>query len=97
MENTQFNWSQSIPIWWSFFWRATLLGALVGALLGTISGIILVAIGKPEHAELAGGLLGYVAAIPVSIYCFKLVLNKSFKGYSLQFVKDKPESSTELQ
>ncbi|TWX65834.1 hypothetical protein [Colwellia sp. C1TZA3] len=88
MDKLEISWSQSMPVWWSFFWRATVFGAVAGAILGGIGGVIVALIGKPELAATIGGVAGYIAAIPVSIYCMKHILNKSFKGYSLRFVKD---------
>jgi len=93
MENSEVSWSQSIPVWWSFFWRASLFGAIAGAVLGGVGGVIVALIGKPELAATIGGIAGYVAAIPVSMYCMKHILNKSFKGYSLRFIKDDPSNT----
>ena len=88
MEKSEISWSESVPVWWSFFWRATIFGAIAGAILGGIGGVIVALLGKPELAATVGGAAGYVAAIPISMYCMKYILNKSFKGYSLRFVKD---------
>lgn len=91
MEKIEPTWGNAIPVWWSFFWRATLFGALAGGALGFIGGVIVTIIGKPELGATVGGIAGYVAAIPVSMWCVKLILSKQFKGYSVCLVKDTPE------
>ncbi|TWX53364.1 hypothetical protein [Colwellia hornerae] len=42
------------------------------------------------RATVFGAIAGYIVAIPVSMYCMRFILNKSFKGYSLRFVKEEP-------
>jgi uncharacterized membrane protein len=71
--------------------RATVLGVVAGAIFGFIGGLVVGLIGKPELGATVGGLAGYISAIPVTIYCMKYILNKSFKGYSLRFVKDESQ------
>ncbi|NMH66253.1 hypothetical protein [Shewanella salipaludis] len=89
METVEVNWSNATRVWWSFFWRATLFGAIGGAILGAIMGVIAVLVGgNPDDAAVAGGIAGYLVAIPVSIWCIKFILNKSFKGYRVCLLKD---------
>jgi hypothetical protein len=91
MEKLEPSWGNSIPVWWSFFWRATLFGALAGGVLGFVGGVAVSLLGKPELAPTVGAAAGYIAAIPVSIWSVKLILSKKFKGYSVCLVKDAAE------
>ena len=87
MEEIDVTWSNSIPVWWSFFWRATLFGAIGGGVLGFIAGIIVGVFGKPELGATVGAIAGYVVAVPVSMWCIKHILSKSFSGYSVRLVR----------
>lgn len=87
MEKIDVTWSNVIPVWWSFFWRATVFGAVGGAILGAIAGVGVAIYGRPELASAAGGIAGYVAAIPISMWCIKFILSKSYNGYSVCLVK----------
>jgi hypothetical protein len=87
MEEVDVTWGNSIPVWWSFFWRATVFSALSGVVLSIIAGIFVVIIGRPDLGATAGAIAGYVAAVPISMWCIKLILSKSFNGYSVRLVK----------
>lgn len=78
---------QTVSIWWSMMWRATLMGMLVGAILGFIGGYIFMAVGRPELAGIIGALLGWLASIPVSIWALRAALSKKHGGYSVALVK----------
>lgn len=91
MEKLEPTWGNSIPVWWSFFWRATVFGALAGALLGAIGGLIAGLMGRVDLASTVGGVAGYLIAIPVSMWCIKHLLNKKYNGYSVCLIKDSEE------
>ncbi|MDG1463440.1 MAG: hypothetical protein P8R04_07670 [Gammaproteobacteria bacterium] len=93
MDKVEVTWSNSIKVWWSFFWRATLFGGIAGALAGGIAGGILGAMGKLELIESAASIIGYVVWVPISMWCVKTVLSKDYKDFSTCLVK-KYESST---
>ncbi len=70
-----------------FFWRAALFGAIGGGVLGFIAGIVIAVVGRPDLAQTAREVAGYVAAVPVSMWCVKPILGKSYKGFSVRLVK----------
>ena len=80
-------WSNTAPVWWSFYWRATLLGLLLGGVTGAVAGGILAVVGRPDLSASAGAILGYIVGIPVSIWCIKVILGKSFNGFSVRLVR----------
>ena len=88
MEEVEVTWGNTLPVWWSFAWRATVFGAIGGGVLGFIAGIVLGVIGRLDLATVVGAIAGYAAAIPVSMWCMKHILNKSFNGYSVRLVKN---------
>ncbi len=67
MEEIDVTWGNSVPVWWSFFWRATLFGALGGLILGFVAGIVVGIMGRPDLGAAAGAIAGYVAAIPIYV------------------------------
>lgn len=80
-------WSRVIPVWWSFYWRATLLGGILGAVVGGVIGVILAAAGRADLSPMAGAISGYMLGIPVSMLCIKIILGKSFNGFSVRLVR----------
>lgn len=88
MEEIEPTWTNTLPVWWSFIWRVILFGIIATIIAGGIAGFILALIGKPELAETVGGIVGYFIGIPVSVWCFKIILNKRYNGYSVRLIKD---------
>jgi hypothetical protein len=88
MSNEKPSWDIVIPLWWAFFWRATLFGILGGAVVGGIAGGIMGATGHVEAARTAGQMGGYIASVPVSLLVLRHVLSKRHGMYSIQFVKN---------
>ena len=80
-------WARTMPVWWSFYWRATLLGAVGGALLGGALGVLLASIGRPDLTPVGGAIAGYLIGVPVSMWCMKTVLGKSYRGFAVRLVK----------
>jgi hypothetical protein len=63
--------------WFLFFICATIGGAIVGAVGGGIIGAILGVSGaSPESLRVAGGVVGFVLALPVSYLFFRFMVWK---------------------
>lgn len=73
---TTLSWKQVMPLWWSFFWRATLFGLLLGFGLGAVGGVIAALAGVPDQSGLYGALGGWVASIPATIVALKYAVSK---------------------
>lgn len=68
-------WQQSLPVWWSWFWRACLYGVIAGAVLGFVGGFI-ATYTDPSQAGTYGRIGGYVASVPATLLAFKHALSK---------------------
>jgi hypothetical protein len=68
-------WNRVFPVWWSFFWRASIYGLVGGSVLGAILGAIAGATGHLDMAKLYGSVGGYIASVPASILALKQTLN----------------------
>jgi hypothetical protein len=87
VSNENPSWDYVLPLWWAFFWRASVLSCLVGLVLGAIGGFIVGMLRLPPLAGgIVGGVLGWAGSIPVSILVFRHVLGKKYKSFSIQFV-----------
>lgn len=73
---TRPTWSETLPLWWSFFWRAALYGLLIGFVFGGIGGVIATMSGAPTSAHVYGQLGGMLAGIPASLISMKQTLAK---------------------
>ena len=80
---------------WAFFWvLATIGGFIVGAVFGGILGFILGAIGvNIRTIQLLSGALGFLLAIPISYFLFRLAVIK----FILPKVAIRNESVPELR
>ncbi len=94
MEPVEVTWRRVLRVWWSYFWRATLLGALASILFATGAAYVLVWLGYPGYTGQVGAMVGYLVTIPVSILCIKLLLGRSFSGFRLLLVKDSTEQES---
>lgn len=65
-----------LPIWWSLFWRMTLVGAIAGFVAGFIAGFIAGALGYPGSGPLWGAIAGTLVYLPVSIWALRAAINK---------------------
>ena len=75
-ETIPLRWSTIVSIWWSFFWRATLIGMLLGFIIGAVAGAILGAMGRQDLIAPIAQLAGFVGGIPAGIISMKLMLDK---------------------
>lgn len=79
---------QVISIWWSMFWRWSVLGTLGGGVVGGVLGFILAFMGaNKEVIEAVVMLFAAVFTIPLSIWALKVALSKRHGGYSVVLVK----------
>ena len=64
--------------WLIFVVLADVLGFLAGGAAGFVVGFIMAAAGHPnlDHIRIAGGIAGFVAALPVSYFIFRRVVNR---------------------
>jgi hypothetical protein len=69
-------WGEAISIWFSFFWRAILIGIALGFVAGTMAGVFAGATGVPDKAALYGGIAGWLSSIPSSMIAMKLAIDK---------------------
>ena len=69
------DWNRLLPIWWSFFWRASIYGGVGGLILGAIFGAIAGATGHLDKASFVGGVGGYIAGVPASMLALRQTLN----------------------
>lgn len=91
MEVVEATWTRVIKLWWSFFWRVSLVSLVLGFLVGALLGVVLFAIGREDLVELAGGLVGYLVGIPVAIVVFKALLEMRWSDFQLKLVRETPE------
>jgi len=75
-------WKQSLPAWWSFFWRSVIYGAVGGFLLGAVGGAIAGATGHLDRARMFGAIAGYLAAVSLSTLAFKQALQVHLEDLS---------------
>lgn len=85
-QGLEIRWNLVLRVWWSYFWRATLLGLVAGFILGAIAGFLVALLGRPELGPRLGGALGYLAQIPVSMVVLRMVLRKRYKTFSIRLV-----------
>ena len=87
MEEIELTLERTMPIWWAFAWRAFLVSMLFGFVLGTVGGFIAGMAGSTQLGGAVASLLGFFAAIPVSIWAMKSALSKTYGNYSVVLVK----------
>lgn len=66
---------QTLPVWWSLAWRATLYGLILGFAFGVVGGVI-AALNDPSMAPIYGAIGGYLAAVPASMFALKQALSR---------------------
>lgn len=73
---TRPTWSETLPIWWSFVWRAALYGLLIGFVFGAIGGFFAAVSGSTASAQGYGQIGGLLAGLPASLIAMKQALVK---------------------
>ncbi len=94
MNQFSIDYEKTLSIWWSWLWRAFIFSVIFGGLLGGIGGFVVGFAGHPEAASSVGGLMGWLASIPVSIWALKAALSKKHKGYSVRLVTESAPANT---
>ena len=89
MEKVEVTYGNASRVWWSFIWRVTLFGVMFGFVLGFIGVFTIGPFVEPETGrKIIAPILGYLGAIPVSIWVFKKILSKKFKTFSVALIKE---------
>jgi hypothetical protein len=68
------SWDLVLPLWWSFFWRASIYSVVFGAVLGAVGGAFVGAAGYPGAAEATGAFSGYLGSVPASLLALRAAL-----------------------
>lgn len=86
MEKLEVTWGNALLVWWSFVWRATVFGAVAGFVAGAALGVVAALTGHADSAELWGGIAGYIVALPISLWCMKIILSKSYENFEVALI-----------
>lgn len=88
MERIEITWGKAVRVWWSYIWRVIVFSMILCTLLALIAPFIFFPLGIPEFGRKYGLQLALLGVIPISIWGFKKVLSKKFKGFSVVLIKD---------
>jgi len=92
MEKVEVTWGTTLKVWWSFFWRCTVLSLILAAILLFFGGFMPGFMGvKKELIEKLGGIalhIFIIATILISIWAFKKILGKKYKEFSVALIKE---------
>ena len=69
-------WSESIKVWWSMAWRASLYAGGAGFVFGMIAGLVASGTGHQDQAMTYATVGGYLAALLMPILAVKQALEK---------------------
>lgn len=76
-----FSWKDSLRVWWSFQWRASLLSVFLIFCVSMIVGIFAAAYGVSEETGVfLMQVIAYVLLWPISFVCMHVVLKIYFVG-----------------
>ena len=81
---TTFTWKQTMPLWWSFFWRTLVYGTVFGLVLGALAGGFAGFLGSPEKGAFYGGIAGWVATFPATMLALKQSVSKHLERGALR-------------
>lgn len=84
MEKPAITWERTLLIWWSFFWRFIVVSLFLGAILGYVGGIVVASVGRADLSAAVGGVLGWLASIPISVWAIRRALTKTYPGFSIR-------------
>lgn len=85
---TGIRWGKALAVWWSAAWRGALYAIPGGFVLGAIGGVLAVATGVPEKAQIYGAIGGYIASIPLSMLAMKHALSKHIASLVAEHARD---------
>ncbi|MEP2103315.1 MAG: hypothetical protein ABJP02_08550 [Parasphingorhabdus sp.] len=71
---------QTIPIWWSMFWRNSVFGFLAAGIAVFFAGIVAGWSGFSGNTTLLVAAVGFLAGVPVSFWAFRQALIKHGLG-----------------
>ena len=76
---------QTLPIWWSFAWRATIFSFILYSFFGMLDGFLIAASGG-DRAQPGGigAIFATIGSIPVSIWSFREALRKNRVNFNLK-------------
>lgn len=81
MEIVDVTWSRATLVWWSIFWRTTLVAMLAGAVIGLILGIVATATDSMELLESWAEVIGALLVVPAGIWAAKKVLTMEYRRF----------------
>ena len=89
MEKVEVTYGNTLRVWWSFFWRASLFGTIFGSVLGFIGAFTVGPFVEPETGRnIIAPILGSLGGILASIWVFKKILSKKYKTFSVALIKE---------
>ena len=93
MKKVAITWKNSIPVWWSFFWRFILMNVAVGAILLGLNIVLSLDASKSlsDKFYVFSSYFSIIVFIPISMWCIKCILNKKYSGYSVYLVEESSE------
>ncbi|MEP2989677.1 MAG: hypothetical protein ABJN65_12770 [Parasphingorhabdus sp.] len=72
----QLTYKKILPIWWSFFWRSSIVGFFAGGLASFVVGLILGTLTLTSNPLIISTLVGLAVGIPISIWAVRQALIK---------------------
>ena len=88
MKNIHITWKMIIEVWWSWFWRTSVYSCATGYLAGVIISFTYEYFFSATINKSFAFYLGYIIGTIISIFNFKLVLNKKFDSFKIVFLNN---------
>ncbi len=89
MEKVEVTYGNTLRVWWSFMWRASLFSVILGVVLGFIGAFTIGPFVDPETGRnIIAPILGFLGSIWVSIWVLKGILSKKYKTFSVALIKE---------
>jgi hypothetical protein len=83
-QGLEVTWKRSLAVWWSLMWRLVLASAAAGFVLGALAALLLLLSGRQELAGSVAGTVGYLAAVPASLWAVRRVLRLEFREFAIR-------------
>lgn len=80
----QLTYKKILPIWWSFFWRSSIIGFFAGGLASFVVGLILGALKLTSSPLIVSTLVGFAVGIPISIWAVRQALIRHGVKFNLR-------------